>query len=176
MTKFNCPHCGNPLKVIAQSGRRQISRPHWRRFQSTAPTGGLQSFLWWMTGKGESVPVEVDPPTEIVRVEQKSQGGRHWLLHDFNPAITKDVLYTVAYACRFLEDNYSGNTLMKKHGLTSTQWVYLNDGFKRMAFAEPLPNGANGFQLTVWGERFLDKCLHRFGRQSQNSGDVNNER
>lgn len=94
-------------------------------------------------------------PTTTVRVEQVSEDKTKWVMRDFNEAITLDDLQKVARACLNWGE-WSRKVTTKQAHLSQGKHNKLQDDLVKLWYIEPLPNNANGYQITRQGRRFFE--------------------
>ena len=143
-------------------------------------TGGvLFSFAWWydiplgpivaagalLVGVGLHVlkivlhrparPTAAEPgPSEtVIKVEQISSDGKHWLLEELDESISMGELQSVAAAV--VDKNKWARAVTTKAGLSQGKHQKLQQDFLRLSYLEPLPNNVNGYRVTGTGRRFL---------------------
>jgi len=95
-----------------------------------------------------------DSPTKI-QVEQISGDGRHWVLRDFNEAITLEDLQAVASAVGNWGE-WSRKVTTRQAHLSQGKHNKLQDDLIKLWYIEPLPNGSNGYKITRQGRRFFE--------------------
>jgi len=102
-----------------------------------------------------SVQVQPQGKQTRIAVEQVSGDGRHWVLKEFDPSITLEDLQAVARAVQNWGQWSRGVTTRQAH-LSQGKHNKLQDDLVKLWYIEPLPNGANGYNITRQGKRFFE--------------------
>lgn len=163
MAVFTCPHCGQLLKVIPQR-----TAGHSRStFESTAPTiqtartgiiGASLDLLHFLRGgKAEFNPQAKEVKT--LRIEQISEDGRHWMLHDLDQRIEFKDLVICGKAVAAGE-NFS-RPATEKRGLSQGKFHIIKDEFLRLNLCY---RQANNHFLTLRGAALLRKVVYEAGK------------
>jgi hypothetical protein len=98
------------------------------------------------------------PASEVttVQVEQVTADGRHWVLDEFDPSLTITNLRAVARGVIGSGYQWTRTITTKEAGLSQGKHNKLQDALVKLRYLEPLPNNANGYQVTRFGRRFFE--------------------
>jgi len=118
--------------------------------------GGLAvaSIRAWRSGV--SVIDQAQNDVTTVQVEQVTSDGRHWVLGDFDEALTLSDLQAVAREVIASGFSWSRSVTTKSAGISQGKHNKLQDDLSRLWYVQPLPNGANGYLITRQGRRFFE--------------------
>ena len=117
--------------------------------------GSCLAVTKWYFERPTTTATKPPPPrATTVRIEHLSDDKRHWLLNELNPALTLELLRSVA-------EQITAGANFSRYGLRSVlsqnKWHILKDDFLKLDYCKPLPNGRNGYELTFRGRQFLRK-------------------
>ena len=115
-------------------------------------TAGLAGIKAW---RGSLLPEPAEPtepePQKPIRLEHISQDKTHWLIGELDEAITMPILESVAKAMMSPRANWSRPYLTKNSKVSQSKYKVLTDDLLNFGYLQPLPNGANGYNVTIQG-------------------------
>ena len=109
---------------------------------------------------GEDKKPETEPQRPI-RLEAISQDNSHWLIGELDQAITMADLLSVATALTGPKARWSRPYLVKQSSLSQGKYRLLTDGLVQFGYLQPLPNDANGVELTPRGRALFRQLSAR---------------
>lgn len=112
---------------------------------------GLALAKWYIERKPAESQMPAPSPISVMMHEQLASGWRTYLDQFLDPSITVDDLARLSKA-----DGFS-RSAAKKAGLSQDKWHKIKGEFLRLNYCVPLPNGGNGYTLTLRGVKLLAK-------------------